>query len=467
MADALKKNPRYKGKITNYVSDFVDPRSKRHQPTGTDIPNKNNKDVGDKTVSSTSQKKEQESQNRHPKQIPKPTHAHKVVNQATRDEPIWKDTIFGPEQTSWEDNSRTSHTPSLSSIVEISKDTISHIYAQEPQMEKVLLQEAFHYYVCGLAWLRIVSIKQKEVQAITVVENNLYELTKDTSFNIPEPIFLYLQAIGKIECKTGQHLTPSFPPMPEETIRNNGGYFGPMNQHTHLLYEEIPSMGVLGEGLRRAISNADPGPYNSNLALLQTTANSNLLGFEPLTHRRNEAKNAILMLGVTEHILPSSFGNTGFNFPLMTSISNTISVIKSFKIMNTPIQSMDTHGSQAMQVATYPTDLSRNVRNVLGENFNTSLSHESPNTYGLSIIAGFHRYKNSTVTGRTRNYEAESWSCLTFNHPNDARLTAWLANRDSRRNLPNQFTVDVFKSITTNAAQYRDSVVKRLQNNMS
>jgi hypothetical protein len=465
MADSQRKmNPRYKGRESNFDPNFKDPRAAKHQPSGT-VQNPPAKEEMTKPSEKKSPGRKNQN-NPHPPSIPKPTHADRPITQVTRDEPIWKEAIFAPEQSSREVNTRVTHTPSLSSIIEVSKDTISHVYAVEPHMEKTLLREAFHYYVGGLAWLRMLAIKEKEVQDRTQTEKYLYSTTKDTSFNIPEPIYLYLKAIGKIECKTGQHLTPTFPPMPEIVINGNGGYFGRINENTHTLYEEIPNLGVLGEALRQAISGANPGRYDSVLRLDdRNIPNSNLLGYEPLTYRRDEAKNAILMQGVTNLLLPSSFGNTGFNFGLMVALSNTIGTIKSFKIINTPIPNLGEQGSQAMQIITYPTELSLPTRNVIGDNYNTSLSSESSSSYGLAIIAGFHRMKENQENGDPLNTRAKSWICINFQDHDDQRLIDWIANRNERRTLPVQFTADVFRSITTNAAQYRDSVVQRLQSN--
>jgi hypothetical protein len=466
MAEAQKRNPRYKGKSENFNPNFKDPRAAKPQPSGT----VSNSPAEEESAPPPERKHPgRKNQNTpHPPTIPKPTHTDRKITQVTRDEPIWKEAIFAPEQSSREVDTRVTHTPSLSSIIEISKETVSHIYAVEPQMEKTLLREAFHYYVGGLAWLRMLAIKDKEVQEMTQTERYMYSTTKDTNFNIPEPIYLYLKAIGKIECKTGQHLTPTFPPMPERVINGNGGYFGPLDAETHLLYEEIPSLGVLGEGLRRSIDNLPPGFYTSSLDInLENRVNSNLIGYEPLTYRRNEAKNAILMQGVTPLELPSDFGNTGFNFGLMVSLSNTIGTIKSFKIINTPVPNLGEQGSQAMQIVTYPTELNLPVRNVVGENFNTSLSSESSSSYGLAIIAGFHRMKENTTTARALNDEATSWICVNFEEYDDPRLLEWVANKNQRRNLPRQFVSPVFRSITTNAAQYRDSVIQRLQSNIN
>ncbi|EZA58147.1 hypothetical protein X777_01875 [Ooceraea biroi] len=83
---------------------------------------------------------------------------------------------------------------------------------------------------------------------------------EQTSFAIPEPILMQLKILGATQTTTRQHIYPQFP-----TIPTAFWMYGPLDERTHNLYEEIPCLGELSEAVRHAISNEPPGRYNSAL----------------------------------------------------------------------------------------------------------------------------------------------------------------------------------------------------------
>ncbi|KAL5237797.1 hypothetical protein ACI65C_005207 [Semiaphis heraclei] len=81
---------------------------------------------------------------------------------------------------------------------------------------------------------------------------------------------LPLRQVSYVISSLKQHLYPAFSPMPSYSNQKFGGYYGELqppgedvDDTIHNLYEEIPCLGVLSEAVRAAISNANPGPYDS------------------------------------------------------------------------------------------------------------------------------------------------------------------------------------------------------------
>lgn len=121
------------------------------------------------------------------------------------------------------------------------------------------------------------------------------------------------QALGVLKSTaTGQTIIPTFPDLPDQQVGEFGGYFGAIAVNTHNLYEEFPTLGVTAEGLRASLGPAPAGPYASALALANTTANQNLLGFPSLLNRRPEAQNVFLMLSFHRHQIASNRFKSAF-----------------------------------------------------------------------------------------------------------------------------------------------------------
>lgn len=153
-----------------------------------------------------------------------------------------------------------------------------------------MLPEYLDYYTTAMVWLRATTLKQKNSQPLTQAEDQLLTLTQTTPFVLPEPILLQVRQLGNAVSKAGQHLFPSFPPLPTHVIQGSGGYYGQLiepadgvDNTVHNLYEEIPCLGVLAEAVQQSLSNNPPGPYVSHVTYRGQQTNSNLLGFRPIT----------------------------------------------------------------------------------------------------------------------------------------------------------------------------------------
>ncbi|XP_072758698.1 uncharacterized protein [Anoplolepis gracilipes] len=153
---------------------------------------------------------------------------------------------------------------------------------------------------------------------------------------------------------TREHLTPTIRDLPTSVIAGNGGYYGPINVDTHNMYEEIPCLGVLSEAVRQTVSNAPPGPYQSTLQTPGVVPNANLLGFKPLSIRRNEAKNLAYDVGITQDLYPEFPNNSGLNINLMYAISAYVTQTKNFKVTTLSIDSLPETGSTTQAIIQWP-----------------------------------------------------------------------------------------------------------------
>lgn len=357
---------------------------------------------------------------------------------------------------------RQTFTPSTPALIDISRQTYVELIRDDTSLTEVLLPEYLDYYATAMAWLRMVTLKQKNSQPITTTESSLLVLTQTTAFNIPEPVLLQIRQLGNVVSGTKQHLYPEFPPLPTNVLNNTGGYYGQVlapaegvDDMIHNLYEEIPCLGVTSEAVRSSISNADPGPYQSAVTFGGLQPNSNLLGFRPLGNRRNEPKNLAFYCDITEVVFPSYPANTGFNYQFLTVISNILANTKTFKITPVVFSFLSEIGSQSQLVISRPTDQPGHSC-LRGEQIATSLSKDS-----LTVFEGVMFFNAQLIKDPGPNGDNSSWALFTP-AGKVALPPTWIANRNARRNLPIQYMQRVFSSISHQADHFRVNIIKKM-----
>lgn len=72
--------------------------------------------------------------------------------------------------------------PSAPAAVEISRQTYAELITDDNSLSKVMLLEYLDYYSTAMIWLRMVTLKQKNSQPITAIEDQLLTLTQTTPF---------------------------------------------------------------------------------------------------------------------------------------------------------------------------------------------------------------------------------------------------------------------------------------------
>lgn len=452
------KNPRYKGK--NYNSNFVHPNANKQESS-----------------ESWSQQVDQE-QNPQPKpaatnykgkpladKLPLP-HATRALKNPTplREDPMFEQSIFGTEIKVSEHNARTKFNPSCASLIPITNEVWGELTVDQNQANKQMLVEGIRYYSTALMWTRFIQLKSETSQVLTTEEEKLQQLTNANTFNVPQPIYLWLNALGVVKCtSTGQTLIPQFPELPIQQVDGHGGYFGMIDVNNHNIYEEIPSLGVCAEALRQALSDAQPGPYQSSIVAEPLNANNNLPGFSDLGTRTNEARSFFSAIGVTENEFPETVAHTAFNIELMCKISDWIGDTVTFKMQPIHFRKLGINGAQAQTVISRPKTSALRIINISDRIKGTALSRNSSTTFGLAHYCLFQLMKeNYAVPNNNPSQNTCSWSCVAWTGEDDATTVpqAWIDNRNTRRNIPAEYTAERFSSLCQQVGNLRRRMIK-------
>lgn len=434
--------------------------------------------------------------------LPKPSNTEGTKNPTPpKDEPLYKDSIFGVDMCLQETNMRTKFKPAMFGLIPTATMTFQSMRADDANVDKQMLESAFRYYTTGLAWLRMVHLKRATAQTLTAEEQTLLEICASTEFHIPEPVYIYLSTYGVIkDVATGQVLIPEFPQLPTEVIGEFGGFYGNINDETHNLYEEIPCLGVAAENLRQSLSNAPPGTYNTNIPVDNIpgppvqeaddedaeeappavapaisgsairpanqvnaprimTVNENLLGWVPLGFRRSEAKGVFQNIGIFENEFSENIARTGFNYEAMFLISEWVSKNKTFKVHTMKYTAFPTSGSQAGLTFERPLLEPMTVtRQIKGPIICTSLIKSPLSIYG---VANFNLSQlTKEIPNDTRTVSARSyvWCCVTFTAAIPMR-DEWYANRNIRRTLPMEYESQRFRTVSANNTDLRRRII--------
>lgn len=349
-------------------------------------------------------------------------------------------------------NSRTEFSPSAPAAIEVARLMYDELLTDNPSFYKEVLPEYLDYYTTAMLWARIVTLKKKLSMPLTEVEGSFYAAIKNETFVLPEPLLMQVKMFGRIKTLTGEDLYPSFPPLPSHRIGDFGGYYGPLDAATHNMYEEIPCLGVVAENLRHALSDADPGPYQSVLQTEQLVPNANLLGIRIIGERFDEAKALANNVGVTSIVFPEYPENTGLNIKLIVSISRELDKTTSFRLSHVNFDILAGNGSPAQAV------IQRKAPGYQGEELekfsclrSESLFNEILSPYGMAMT-----YLPQMIKEASTVETASRWCCVATPPPE------WVANRNVRRNIPLRYLDAVFISPPQNVNVYRELTVKNM-----
>lgn len=145
-------------------------------------------------------------------------------------------------------------------------------YAKDVKLiDRELIKEELSYYCTAMLWLRLVNVKSKQgLQELTSAEKTLLKDLKDEVYNIPQPLHIYIMSIGAIVDKMGKRTFLEVPSLPVARAGGHGGYHAPrVDEVTHVLYEEVPSLGIAGDMLMAAASQADEPEPDFRIRFLQ------------------------------------------------------------------------------------------------------------------------------------------------------------------------------------------------------
>lgn len=374
-------------------------------------------------------------------------------------EPLYDDSIFGQNISVREVNCHVTFTPGLAALVHISRSTYNQMLNNDHNLSKLITPEMFDYYCGVMLWMRIIRLQIHNLHPVSPIMRRIAQDLSDTTFSVPEPIFIFLMGIGNVVTAVGQHLYPTFPELPNHAIAGRGGYYGPLNDQTLARFIDVPCLGVLSEAVCQAVSSAGPGAYVSALAPVEphaVAANSNLPGFFPLGHRRAEAKHIAFAAGITDVAFHSDYPLVGWNTEFARSVSDVIARTTTFRISTVNIATLTEQGSTAQLINLSPQvrdDLNTPVHDM--EAMPYSLIREPPAIFGGAFFTQYCLFREPNPNDQAHNV----WSPLT--HTAEEPIDPlWPPQRNVRRNTPSQYQANVFVGNSEKIRIYRDSLVR-------
>ncbi|KAG8222557.1 hypothetical protein J437_LFUL016758, partial [Ladona fulva] len=219
---------------------------------------------------------------------------------------------------------------------------------------KELPREALRYYTSCLFWLRVIGLKAQLGDQLTQTEVDVQRTFTNQVLSVPEPIHIGLKALGRTKTKNGEIISPEFPSLPDTVTANTPGGLGPVNTENHSVYEDLPIIGPAYQACYERAADARVVNYDSAFQPPHGVANPNLQGFGPLTPARMEAIGLLNEMGFSLDERPVTIGNSGINYNAVKTVSNLISRIIRFKMVEVDILSMPPTGSIAQVIQSRP-----------------------------------------------------------------------------------------------------------------
>uniref|UniRef100_A0A1B6DIM7 Uncharacterized protein n=1 Tax=Clastoptera arizonana TaxID=38151 RepID=A0A1B6DIM7_9HEMI len=432
-----KVNPRYRGKPENFKPAFKRDNKPRSNPKS---------QLGPKSPS-----------------VPKPTQLDRanVAPTPPKNESLFSDAIFGPDVIITEINARQDYSSNFAKIIDIADAAFAEYVPDEVHLDRKLERVEFRYYACALMWLRLIDIKAKQTnQALTREEKDLRKVTEHDVFNLPRPLYVYLAAIGQHKDKMGKLTELEIPPLPITVAGGKGGYHAnAVNENTHNLFEEVPTLGVLAD-IIMSIATANPGVPVIPIELPENTElTTNFIGYLPQqAPSRPEVVRRLNGLGIMPQAFPEYTANTRFNIKYIRSLSDLLGQIPTFKVEKVSIPSLNLIGSATMVIETKPVIIDE-VQSWTNRSVETtSAADETSGAMGSAYMCGFQLYKEDGANG---NHDI--WSCIrgVGEHP-WMMPQPWYNNRNDRRNLPPGIGTMRFRGIVERQDLMLENIIRRL-----
>lgn len=392
-----------------------------------------------------------------PPTLNKPTQLHDASKQTLATSDPFAASNFALGITQREDHVRSTFMPSFAAATEVSRLLFEQLSIDDSQINKKMTPEALDYYTSCMIWARIISLKHKLLQPTTAIEDRIYEMLSNETFNLPEPLRLYLLTYGKITTVLGTHLKPTFPPLPLHVINWDGvdvpGFYaeGPADADTHNLYEEIPSLGVAISALLQA-QQPNQGAWQPPAVPDEWTATTNMLGYRPTKNYRPESYAFVIDSGISNDEVVCNPPNSGFNFDLLRHISDLLVQFKTFKTQNVCLATMPEFGSTAQLALALP-EMAAPTTNVRTLTTVKTINAEKEATLGVALTFAPRLEKTSDLL----HYYV--WSCCRA-PVDDPPPEDWFNNRNARRIVPAIYMATQFTSLSLDAANYRSRVIQ-------
>lgn len=329
--------------------------------------------------------------------------------------------------------------------------------------------ETFQYYCVCMFWLRQLSIKRTRGRVpLTEIERSILDTFTPTSFVVPKPLYAYLSALGDVTSPTGEKLIYREPSLGTAVRDGVGGFVADadVDANTHILYEEIPYVGVAAHVLRASsnINLLNPFPIPSPLG---NGLNRNCLGFRLQTSVRKAQQVSILQnYGIQAgEPFPDVTAGAAFCPDILSHVAQMLTEyfvafdLKEFSVPNQPCT-----GSLAQLIPLHPTNWIGGTQRVKDAYVVAkSLWQPEPTQLGVSVAFAFQLWKenNPNAPAVPINQRTNAWCCITAtaDHPIPQ---AWIVNRNQRRDLPARYHSDVYVSAERLRSQYVTLVIEAM-----
>nr|APG79082.1 hypothetical protein 5 [Hubei tetragnatha maxillosa virus 9]APG79160.1 hypothetical protein 5 [Hubei tetragnatha maxillosa virus 9] len=420
-AEIAKIAPNYRGKPENFKPDF----------RKVEKPQKSDK----KDTTPRPEKKEE-------KQVGAPTPQKNAT--------LWDAAIFGADVTVRELVCFEEHKPSFARMCSIIAETYGSMAADDGTIGKKISKEMFAYYATALLWARLLDIKAKLNQQLTEVEKDYLRMFEDRTFNMPQPVYLFLKGIGCVRDKSGKDLDLAPHTLPVVMAGGKNGYIAAaMDATNHMDFEEIPSLGVCGDVLQ-----AQSTEENLVLGFLsaEVEPTSNMAGyFGRVTPVKEEIKITLMSFGIGARF-EENINGTRLNMGLIDYVSAYLMTSMTFRNEAVEIAALTREGSLTQLVKTKPTR-----ENVMATTWVDAVVRPVASfaddlaTFGSSYFAGYRLFKEGVkiVTrsqdgGKVETYNHRNWYPIT-----GAIDQGWVETRNARRDgLPAGMDAERFVTVS-------------------
>lgn len=402
-----------------------------------------------------------------PKVTP-PTQQHRNVNPTPqRNEPLYAEAIFGTDISVVELAPLQSITPNLSKTVDVADSAYAEWATDDQMLARKMTQYEFRYYVTSLTWLRIIDLKAKFSRtALTSAEKDIRKATEHMTFNVPAPVHVYLSSLGAVNDKAGKRTEVLFPNLPTAVRGGKGGYHtAAVDVNSHNLYEEIPTLGIMGDVLMALATGGQNPPVNVPLDIpANSSLNENCLGYVTTPgQQRPEISQNLRRFGITDAAFAEFQAGTRFNLRLLSAQSALIGDMDTFKVEKVLFANLSADGTLAVAIQSKP-DLTVDGTLTWRQRTVQTMSPEASSAalMGAGNFCGFQLRKEDG-TGANASEERSRWCCLSStDHAAWPIPNAWSNNRNDRRQMPSGIGTERFGTAGVRQDVLLDSISRRL-----
>lgn len=389
-----------------------------------------------------------------PKELPAPTKREVMQKTPQVNHNLWEEAFFAPQMNVRELETNVEFTPSFARLSDLTKEVYSHFQSEDHMLNKSLTEAMMTYYNVSLLWARLLDIKSKRAQ--DVLSNTELEYMKvftGMDWNVPQPIYLYLKAIGNVRDKTGKEIHLRDHSLPVAQGGGRTGYHdNAINTATHNLFEELPSLGICGDVLQAQAA----GLAVATVGILAEgqVASENMTGYkDPVLITKEEVRIVLTSFGIAGDAFEASVPDTRLNTRLVQYISDYLGKTTTYRVEKVNIQALTREGDAVQLIRCVPTTENANAATKWTHKIvrPTAANAESPATFGAAYFTGFQTSKETTGENNHTN-----WCCLT------EVPAAWILNRNARRALPPGLSVGRFVSVSDSQVAVTNAIVRRM-----